>query len=224
MARRFLTLLLVLVLFQIAGSAQVVTFPAPQLPVSLAVTWDDDTSASPPTTYEVSLDGGPPISVPAVPVPCVECAEATVSVQTAGLHTIAVRGRNSAGLSDPAMLEVTITFLVTVSRPPTLLRLVRPGTAPVASVPGTQVPPSLNVTASDLSVWTLSDPLPNAATVCPGAQAAQCRAVIINGAIVPGANAYELFVAADGAVWVHTYSGMWYRAGSSVGQATKPQD
>lgn len=202
-------------------AAQVVTVPVQQLPVTLTVTWDDDVSAAPPSSYEVSLDGGVPVRVPAVAVPCVACAEVPVTILTVGLHTIAVRGANAAGLSDPATLDVTLTFLVLVPNPPTKLRLSQAG--PLPSPAGTLVPPSLSLTAADLSVWSLSAPLVDAATVCPGALAIQCRSVIINGRVVDGANAYELLMASDGAIWMHTWGGLWYRAGSSVGQAARPQ-
>lgn len=215
-------LLLVALLLPLPAAAQVVTFPVQSLPVPLTVTWDNDTDIeSPPTSYELTLDNDAPISVPAGPVPCESCVQSIVTFSTTGVHTLALRARNAAGVSSPVTLEVTITFLVTVPRAPSRLRVVLPATLP--SPPGTIVPPSANLTAPDLSVWALSPPLADAAAVCPGATEDRCRSVLINGKVVPGGNAYELLIASDGTVWLHTFSGLWYRAGSSVGQVSPPQ-
>lgn len=215
--------LAVLLLLAVPASAQEVTFPVDSLPASILVTWDDDTEASADpaaiaTSYEVSLDGGAPIVVPAPPVPCVECRLVSLTVATVGQHVVSVRGRSSA-LGDPATLTVTVSIIVSAPQPPARLRLI--GAASV-SQSGSSVPPLTYLVAADGAIWTLSAPLASASTSCPGFPATQCRQLLRNGLEV--GLGFELTIAAD--VWGRGYEGLWYRwtgtAFQPPGQATHP--
>ncbi len=95
----------------LAASAVAQTFP---MTVKLGI--DPDASASAPVGYTVSLDGGAPVDagLPAVNPSCktlvggavAPCVPFSVSVPTAGSHSVSIVGYNIAGNSAPA----SITF------------------------------------------------------------------------------------------------------------------
>lgn len=96
----------------LAASAAAQAFP---ITVKLGI--DPDTSASAPLGYTVQLDAGQPVDVglPAVNPSCkafvggavAPCVPFSVSVPTAGAHTVQIVGYNLAGNSAPASITIT---------------------------------------------------------------------------------------------------------------------
>ncbi len=104
---------------------------AQSLPLTVKIGITPDTSASAPMGYTISLDGAPPIDVgkPSTDPACKDfvgsanapCIPLSVSITTAGSHTVSIAGYNLGG-PGPA---TAITFSVTAAPGSGNLRLVK---------------------------------------------------------------------------------------------------
>lgn len=87
-----------------------------QTPASVHVTWNPNPAAELDVDYQVSLDGGPAITVLASACSATQCPAAPllVTVPTFGTHNLTVGARNLKLSTDPTSLQMgplaTISF------------------------------------------------------------------------------------------------------------------
>lgn len=96
--------LLVLVLVSSLACDPSLVIEAQTLPSAVHVTWSPNPASDAVTAYVVVLDGGAPQAVPLSACTATSCV-ASVSVPTAGGHSVTVAAQNLALSADPTSVQ-----------------------------------------------------------------------------------------------------------------------
>lgn len=114
---RLLALLAVLALAACASVGLVLY--AQTLPRPATVTWNPNAAADNVVDYQVTLDAGAPLTLPAASCTATACSQA-ISIPTLGAHTVSVLARNLALSTDPTSLQASAptTVSFTLNRAP----------------------------------------------------------------------------------------------------------